>query len=340
MKIFGLLLLFLVEINYGLAQPGEYGSDLLFTFRNENLKDDASVVWNDEDTKNTIVVKPNKKGEFIIESFKTPVGGWLKGNITIYYKKDTMVVYPPFSDHENIILDIPFQKGKFIIPNNVYHVQKLFAPQFRKNLAVHLEADWSIFEVGKENPLKTVVLRRKELFQSSDKMNSLLPSFYEDNTLFSEIAYPLKHYFIDENYYKKIIGNRIYTPRRLKYYFFGIVKGTNQYFLQREKNSLIEYGTLEIPIERYMQEENSDCYRGLLYPNLEDDVYFSLYSLIDGDIPVILGYYHGVKKCDESFGSTKQMWGIFEVLIDTPNLEDLKQIRREHSTDNNLIKKE
>lgn len=339
MKLF-LIILFFLQVSKTFAQPGEYGSDLIFTFRKVEIKNNSMVMWYGQDTKDTILVKPNKKGEYIVESFKTPSGGWLRGYMAIIHKKDTMIIYPPFSESENIILNIPFKKGEFLIPDIVYHTQKLFEPRYRTKLAVNLEGDWSEFEIGKEKPIKTVILKRRELFESSEKMTFFLPSFCADDNMLSQKAYPLKYYFIDERQYEKIIGNRIYIPRRIKYYFFGIVKGTNQYFLQREKDSLIEYGTLEIPIERYMQEKRSNCYRGLLYPNLEEDIYFSLYSLIDGDIPVVMGYYHGVKKCDESFGSVKIMWGIFDVYIDEPDADTIELIKKEHTIDNNLINKE
>lgn len=66
-----------------------------------------------------------------------------------------------------------------------------------------------------------------------------------------------------------------------------------------------------------MQQENKDCYKGLLYPNLENEIEFISESISFINFkPYVLGYYDGKKKCNESFGTVKEMWGIFQIYID------------------------
>jgi len=99
---------------------------------------------------------------------------------------------------------------------------------------------------------------------------------------------------------------------------------------------MLEYGTIDVPIDRSVQKQQPEWPGGLLYPNVKDDIYFNLYSYHQGDEPTVLGYYDRIKKCDEKFGSVKPMWGIFKIIIDKPDEETMKLIIQENNFDNNL----
>ena len=313
-----LLLLFFGLKTFCLSsQPGAFGSDLIFSLR--EAKKAYVVSWYDERTKHkkTLQLENN---QYTVRAIKTPVGGGVSGKIEIVYKNDTMIVYPPrfFGGDATVLDNIPFRKGIYKIPEIVYSTQRLFKPEFRKNLKPNLEGDWSEYEVGRPDPIGTVTLRRIELFKNSKSFSSLLPSFCSKTTLYSENPYYLKDRFLNETTYKAIIGNSFYIPRRFKYYFFGVMNETNCYFLQREENSPIEYGTIEVPIGNEGQES--------YYPH------FSMYSYYQGDEPLVLGCYYDVSNTE------KIMWGIFKIYIDQPDKQIMEIIKEEHRMDNLMMK--
>ncbi|MFV0539857.1 MAG: hypothetical protein ACK5MZ_01285 [Aestuariibaculum sp.] len=321
------------------SQPGPYGADLIFSIKDKSLSKKYTVFWNDT-RNNTVKDLKALSGTYKVIGTKTPIGGGFTGYITLVHKKDTMFVHPPTSMYEDIVLKIPFRKGTYSIPNLVYETQALFKPEYRERLAINLEADWSEFEIKQKLKLPTVTLRRIEIIENSRLFTNIYPRCHDATNIYSSSPYHLKDYFEEDGFYEKIICNNFYIPRNYKYFFFGVLKKTNLYFLQREEDSPIEYGTLQIPIDRSVQQKQENCHKGLLFPNLADDVYFSTESLIGGNIPIVFGYYHAVKKCDESFGSVKETWGMFNIYINKPDEKTLDIIEKEHSYDNNLIENE
>jgi hypothetical protein len=320
-KIF--LVIFIYKSIFCFAQPGAFGSNLIFTIRDFH-KNNYSVFWYDNKTKKNCEVI-SVKDKFIVNGLGTPVGGTVEGYIKIYNKKDTMVVFPPISSYENIVLDIPFRNGNFKIPNIVYETQKLFKPEYRKFLYVNLDGDWSDFEIGKETKLQNLVMRKVESFKEN-YLSSLLPNC-EQNNAYSYNPYYLKDYFVNDQYYKKINGNSINNsiPKLYNYYFFGILKGTNEYFLQRTENGQIEYGELKVILD--------DEYEKKILPDLREHIYFNSYYIRNYDEPLIFGYFQFRGKVKYESYSTHQKWGIYRVYIEKPNLKTIKKIKQENKID-------
>jgi len=341
-----LLLIIVFQAIIVAAQPGAYGSDLIFTVRNSDYRN-YRVVWCSANENKRIILSPTDKGEYEVEAFKTPGGGFANGHIEIINNNDTMFIQHPMLDRgEAISLNIPFRKGKYVIPKMIYITQELFKPEYRKQLKPNLEGDWSEFEINAPNPIPTIILQRIELIRNRKAANYIRHLHFCDDEcddFFEYYNYPyyLRDYFTDRNFYIKLLGegypyqNGYY---RSKYNFFGVLKGTNQYFLQIEENGIIEYGTLEIPIDRTVQEKNDTCYAGLLFPNLDDKITFSAYSYLKGEQPIVYGYYNGIEKCYESKYEI-EMWGFFNIYIDKPDEAAFEIIKNEHSIDNNLIEK-
>ncbi|NRS90362.1 hypothetical protein HNQ02_003302 [Flavobacterium sp. 7E] len=335
-----LLLLVVTQSNFIFSQPGPYGSDLRFTLRNPNSN--LKVFLVNQGEYHEIEVTKNSE-EYFVSSRKSPVGGRVIGHIEIVSKqKDTMRIYDfAYSMHEDIIIkSIPFTKGNYSIPKEVYIVHNLFKPEFRKQLKPSLNGDWSDFKIGKETPMKEVYLKRIELFKNTDLFTSLFPTFYEQGSVFSANPYFLKEQLKTPDLYETIIGNGCssYIPcDYYNYFYFGLIAQSNIFIYQKEKDSPIEYGVIKVPIYRDMQQKAENCYKGLLYPNLEDEIDFIHKNLSSTHFNTyVLGYYVGKKKCNESFGTVKPMWGIFQIYIDKPDEKMIKIITDEHTKDNGL----
>ncbi|SNR17182.1 hypothetical protein [Tenacibaculum jejuense] len=316
------------------AQPSPYGSDLIISFKNNK---EYKVLWIKEKGE-TVEVK-REKGSYRIKAFRSPLGGGVSGYLRIIHKADTMNFIHPLIDQSSptIFNDILFRKGTYAIPKYVYQVNNLFKLEFRRKIKPSLSGDWSAFEVTKKNTTQGVYLRRLELFKEREIIGSLLPVF-PNRTLTSCNADLIKHWFIREEIKDKFIGNCV--SKFHKYHFFSLLKNTGLYFLQRKENDILEYGILQIPVNTEgIQQKKEGCYKGLLYPNLEEQIVFDIYTYQQGDFPKVLGYYNGKKKCDESFGSTKNMWGIFKIYMN-PNDSIKTLIREEHTKDNNLRREE
>lgn len=335
-----LILLLLIQSNFIFSQPGPFGSDLIFTLRkfNSNIK----VYHVDKEEHNEIKVS-KYSDEYVVSSRKTPVGGWVKGHIEIISeKKDTMRIFDfAFSNSKNIIIkEIPFRKGNYKIPKETYIVHNLFKQEFRQNLRPSLNGNWSEFEIGKEIPLKEVYLKRIELFKNTKIFSSLFPYPYKKGSVFSSNPYFLKDQLKTPDLYETIIGNGCSSYRPCDYYnyfYFGIIGESNIFIFQKEDGSPIEYGMIKIPIYRDVQQKKENCYKGLLYPNLEDKISFTLKNLTSINFkPYVLGYYDGKKRCDENFGTVKEMWGIFQIYIDKPDKKTMHIITNEHTKDNGL----
>ncbi len=334
-----IVIVILILQNLGsIAQPGAWGSDLIFSFRKpvKHLK----VYWHRSYDSKKIQLKPDENSRYKVISSKSPIGGFPNGHIEAVLFKDTMQVhYPYIESDKNIVLEsIPFKKGKYIIPYVVYYVHSLTKPEYRKELKPNLEGDWADFEVNSP-PLRNAIARRVEVFSSND-FHSYLPLVGCDRTgLFSYHPSFLSYYFLDEQFASKIIGSNVTSNSGGKFYFFGTVVDSDIFFLVKEHGGKVEYGRIEVPIVRdNVQQKKDSCSGGLLFPNLDEPISFGVYSFHRKNFePYVLGHYSGIKSCNEYFGTEKTIWGIFKIYIEKPDERTLSEIKEEHSADNKLF---
>jgi len=338
-KISFTLLFFLFQSMLLFSQPGSYGSNLILKLREPDNNYKVYQVYQGKYTE----IKVNKNDEYIVSAGRSPAGGYVLGYVEIISQKiDTMRIFHPKlnTDKPTVINNIPFRKGNYRISKLVYTVNNWFKPEYRIYLKPSLDGDWSAFEIKEKQTLKKVYLRRVELFKNPKLFSSLFPISSNPNIVSASCPYFLKDYFITLEFYKNIEGCGSYcypASNYYDYYFFGVIVNSNIFLYKKKSDSAIEYGTITVPIYRNMQQEKGGCYKGLRYPNLENEIEFISKNISFIHFkPYALGYYVGKKECNESFGTVKEMWGIFQIYINKPDEKIMEIITKEHTLDNNL----
>jgi|GEM_PF-1652761 len=327
-SVFLLLLPFVLR-----AQPGPFGSDLYFSLRNPEQLKNSLVLWYDEDTKQKSSLSPGKDGMYRVECHKTPLGGNVRGHVEIVYKKDTMYIYPPYLNGRDDIelTSIPFHKGRYCIPGYIYTSWELFSPDMRHRVRPSLDGDWQEFDMDRPDLLPSLLLRREEMIRHGH-IGSLLGS--RDGISSITASCIPGYFFRDKSTGEKIMGHGIWFPSPFPYYCFGILQNTNVYFLLRERDSLLEYGILDLPdgIEDTTRGQEGD----LFWKGDARNAEFSTYLFAQSDLPRVLGYYRVNRGCGNEPQHTIERWGIFSVQIGKPDAVLLKTIRNEHRDDNCL----
>lgn len=159
-----LSILFLFFCINSFAQPGSHGGYLSFKVYKDgkliNLPNkDWEVVPNNiilaDSTKHTLVYallgEKQKSDFYYIVPEPTPVGGKVDVDfhLDIIYQGDTMRIFPPSIQFQNIELDsIVFKKGIYKIPQHIYNLKEISKKgkvSYDKDPVPSIYGDWDLF---------------------------------------------------------------------------------------------------------------------------------------------------------------------------------------------------
>ena len=145
--LFSLFLILLLK-SVGTAQPGPYSGTLSFrVFDNDKIVDLTSNNWevrpaiNDKFFQLVAYAYP---GYYIVKPQATPAGANLKKDfhIEIIHQKDTMKVYMPSINYQDVKIDsVPFKKGIFHIPQYIYDMKQITGYYKRYNFIPQINGD-------------------------------------------------------------------------------------------------------------------------------------------------------------------------------------------------------
>jgi len=146
------LSLILLFKQIAMAQPGPYSGTLSFkVFNNGKMIDLNSNEWKVTPATNNKFFKSisyTYPGYYFINPQPTVAGAVFKKDfhIEIIHQKDTMKVFIPSINYQNIKIDsVPFKKGTYHVPQHIYDMKQITDYYKAYNFTPKINGDWNLF---------------------------------------------------------------------------------------------------------------------------------------------------------------------------------------------------